>query len=505
MFRHHRETSTSSSTTAPISVSVNPTGLAAGNYYGKIEIASPGVANSPRFATVVLTVLTAAQTTGPSLNPAGFLFSAALTGANPPAQTLEVSTVHSAAITFTSSDRYDQTAQWLTVIPTTGSVTAGKPVSITLQPNIAALAAGVYTATLNLSFSGGAARSVPMTLTVSSGTSPGGSVLIPRAVCTPTRLLPVPTAIGSGFSLNAGWPTPIEVAVSDDCGQPFANGTVVATFTNGDPPLPLNGFQDGTWSATWAPRSTAAVTITITAQGSPASVKGTAQIGGQVNMNAGPPIIASGGILNSASFSAGQPATPGALVSIFGSNLAGTTAAASSLPLPVQLGGTQVIIGGVAMPLLYAGPSQINAMVPFPLAVNTVQQVIVQSSGALSVPEPETVAPGAPAAFTLNGSGSGAAIVVAINPDGTAYLVSTSQPAHPGSVIVIYCTGLGGVQTSISSGDATPLSPLSPVTDAVALTIGSAVAQVSFAGLVPTFSGLYQVNAVIPTGGWDGR
>ena len=278
----------------------------------------------------------------------------------------------------------------------------------------------------------------------------------------------------------------------------------MASFTNGDPPLPLNSFQDGTWSATWAPRNSAAETITITATGSPSTLRGTAQIGGEVSANASPPIIAAGGILDSASFSAGQPATPGALVSIFGSGLAATTAAASSLPLPVQLAGTQVIIGGVPMPLLYAGPTQINAMVPFPLAVNTVQQVIVQSSGALSVPESETVAPGAPAAFTLNGSGSGAAIVVAINPDGTAYLVSTSQPAHPASVLVIYCTGLGGVQSSLSAGDATPLSPLSPVTDAVTLTIGNASAPVLFAGLVPTFSGLYQVNATIPAGAGTG-
>jgi uncharacterized protein (TIGR03437 family) len=89
---------------------------------------------------------------------------------------------------------------------------------------------------------------------------------------------------------------------------------------------------------------------------------------------------------------------------------------------------------------------------------------------------------------------------VAVNPDGSAYLVSTAQPAHPGSVIVIYCTGLGGVQSSIHAGEATPLSPLAAVTDAVSLTIGGATIPVAFAGLVPTLSGLYQVNAAIPEG-----
>jgi uncharacterized protein (TIGR03437 family) len=100
----------------------------------------------------------------------------------------------------------------------------------------------------------------------------------------------------------------------------------------------------------------------------------------------------------------------------------------------------------------------------------------------------------------LNGSGSGPAIVIAINADGSYYVVSTAQPAHPGSTLVIYCTGLGAVQSSLHAGEATPLTPLSPTSEAVTLTIGGATVPVAYAGLVPTFSGLYQVNAVIPGG-----
>jgi len=65
---------------------------------------------------------------------------------------------------------------------------------------------------------------------------------------------------------------------------------------------------------------------------------------------------------------------------------------------------------------------------------------------------------------------------------------------------VIYCTGLGGVQSPLNAGDATPLSPLAPATDTVTLTIGGVNAQVYFAGLTPTLSGLYQINAEIPPG-----
>ena len=152
------------------------------------------------------------------------------------------------------------------------------------------------------------------------------------------------------------------------------------------------------------------------------------------------------------------------------------------------------------MPLLYAGPTQINAMVPFDVPSNGAAQVVVQVGLALAVPEDITVAPAAPGAFTLDSTGTGPAIAVDIRPDGSGYLTGPTAPAHPGDALVIYCGGIGGVQSSIEAGQATPLSPLTPVTDAVSVTIGGVSAQVDYAGLVATLSGLYQVNIRIPSG-----
>lgn len=42
--------------------------------------------------------------------------------------------------------------------------------------------------------------------------------------------------------------------------------------------------------------------------------------------------------------------------------------------------------------------------------------------------------------------------------------------------------------------------PVARIVNATSLTIGEISAQVQFSGLAPGFSGLYQVNAVVPDG-----
>jgi uncharacterized protein (TIGR03437 family) len=493
---------TTGSTESPLTVTANPAGLAAGHYYGQVQIISPGVNNSPGFITVVLDVLSAAQTTSASVSPAGFAFTGTAGGASPAAQTLTVSKLHGATVTFTSSIVFGQSARWLTATPNSGSVAAGKPVPITLTPNAASLAAGVYTATITLNFSDGASRVVPLVLSLAPSGAGALSKLLLRAICTPTKLVPVVTALGVGFSVNVGWPVSVEALVVDDCGNNISAGTVTATFSDGDPPLALTSVGGGAWSGTWEPRAAAAsTTLTVTAQSLPPVVSGMSQVGGGVSANPEPPVISAGGILNSASFSSATSVAPGTLVSIFGSNMATTTAQATSLPLPTTLGGVQVLINGAFMPLLYVGSGQINAVVPFDVDIGTAQ-IIALNGSALSVPAAVPVSAGGPGTFTLTGLGSGTAIVAAVNPDGSEYLVSSSAPAHPGAAIVIYCTGLGGVQISIDAGNAAPLAPLAPTNNEanVSVSIGGVAAQLLFAGLVPTLSGLYQVNAVIPQG-----
>ena len=49
-----------------------------------------------------------------------------------------------------------------------------------------------------------------------------------------------------------------------------------------------------------------------------------------------------------------------------------------------------------------------------------------------------------------------------------------------------------------ATGAPAPTSPLAQTTHTVTVTIGSVVADVSFAGLAPGWVGLYQVNVQVP-------
>src|SRR5215469_16793131 len=86
------------------------------------------------------------------------------------------------------------------------------------------------------------------------------------------------------------------------------------------------------------------------------------------------PVISAGGIANGASFglAPNNAVTPGSLISVFGTNLASSTASADSIPLSTTLGGVSVTINGTSAPLnfvchLCVGGSgdQLNIQMPW--------------------------------------------------------------------------------------------------------------------------------------------
>jgi hypothetical protein len=75
-----------------------------------------------------------------------------------------------------------------------------------------------------------------------------------------------------------------------------------------------------------------------------------------------PPTVAA--VVNADGFQPG-PVAPGSLLALFGTNLAPRAVPASGLPWPKVLEDTSVFINGVAVPLAYVSPTQINAQVPY--------------------------------------------------------------------------------------------------------------------------------------------
>ena len=218
----------------------------------------------------------------------------------------------------------------------------------------------------------------------------------------------------------------------------------------------------------------------------------------QMQANTSVPIIGAGGVVSAASIAGQQPLAPGAFISVYAQNLTQAHGMESSATLPFgnKLAGAQVILGGKTLPLQFASTGQINAIVRFDLQQNTTQQLIVQQGSTVSVPEPVTIATAQPAVFTLDLSGKGPGIIDVYKPDGTH--LGLNQPASAGSVIVIYCAGLGIVNPGVDAGMGPP-APSKTVNDVI-VTTGSVQARVDFAGVVAGSPGEYQVNAVVPNG-----
>jgi uncharacterized protein (TIGR03437 family) len=304
--------------------------------------------------------------------------------------------------------------------------------------------------------------------------------------------------LGSSFTATAGWPIALQTKIIDDCGQPMTTGSVTAAFSNSDPVLTFTALGDGRWDGTWSPRTAANVSINLSAKSG--TLQGAAQITGNLSANPDPPLIATGGLLNAASYALSSPVAPGTMVSIFGSHLSQSPGAAESLPLAQRMNGTTATVAGIPLPLLYTSDGQVNALMPYGLTSDVTLQLIVQRGNSLSLPEPVRIAPSEPAIFTKDLSGTGQGIVLGVNADGTQYFAQPGSPASSGAVLVIYAAGLGSVNPSLTAGSPAPLSPLSPTTNPVTATIGGVPTQVLFAGLTPGFAGLYQVNAVVPDG-----
>jgi uncharacterized protein (TIGR03437 family) len=234
-------------------------------------------------------------------------------------------------------------------------------------------------------------------------------------------------------------------------------------------------------------------TLTVTVQ--PSSASGAAQPQGAVNA------------------ASGQTATPevvvpGGYVAIYGIFLASDgSPSATTVPLPMNLNDTQLLLGDQPLRLSYASPGQVNGLIPQGLNANASFQLAVLRGSTRSVPVPVTVAALQPGIYTTDNSGSGQGSVQIAN---TALLAAPeddgARPVQSGTeYLTIYCTGLGPVvgtkgETAPADGFPAALPTIYQTIGTVTATIGGVNAPVVFSGLTPTLVALYQVNVQVPAG-----
>ena len=195
--------------------------------------------------------------------------------------------------------------------------------------------------------------------------------------------------------------------------------------------------------------------------------------------SSGVPSIA--GSSNAASYR--QTYAPGMVLAIFGANLADTTAVASTVPLPTQMSNVTVTIGGVAAPLYYVSPAQLNVQIPYEVPANQLATVMI-SNGGRTASASLMVNSAAPGLFT----------------DTTGFVVPVNTAAR-NQAIALYFTGAGAVSPAVATGAApaggTPLAQLPAPVQGVSVSIGGVDAPVQFVGIPEGLVGVVQVNVQV--------
>jgi adhesin/invasin len=203
----------------------------------------------------------------------------------------------------------------------------------------------------------------------------------------------------------------------------------------------------------------ASVTITVTSAGGALTIQG---------------------MTNAASYQA--IFSPGAIVAIFGTQLATSTVSAGSVPLPTQLGGASVSVNGIPAPLYYASPGQLNVQIPYSVVANSIATLQVNSNGQSASTQ-----------FGIEGAAPG------IFADSTGALVGYPT-ATPGQTIALYFTGGGADSPAAVTGSTPAPNTVPKPVQPVSISVGGVAVTTPFTYLgTPSWAiGITQVNFTVP-------
>jgi trimeric autotransporter adhesin len=460
-------------TPGSISVSVNASGLAAGYYVGYISVQSSGAGNT----LLVPVVLDLGSATAPgtlSATPGGVLFAGSTNSTGALSQSIAVSS-DSGSLSWNAVALAGSNGTWLSVSPASGSGDG----TFTVTANPAGLQPGSYTGQVAISATGTSNSEliIPVMLVVSSGSTP---------VTSTSTLQPVQPA--GDFIADVGVPVAVQAFVFSSTGTPVIAATVQVAFTTGDSPVILTDVGGGNYVGVWTPLHAGPVSLLFTSPGLSTGV-----VTGVVT-STGIPAFSGAGVVNAAPMLSAAPLGVGSIATIFGLNLASHHVTATAFPLPLSLGGLAVTINGVPAPLFYASSTQINFFVPYELAGETTAAILVSTAVGVAAVTGVPITPESPGVFLTDAAGDAAVTHLNGQP------VNAAAPAAAGEIVQIFATGLGPVSNAPTDDAAAPTKPLAMDQITPAVTIGGVNAKVVFAGLAPTFSGLNQIDVVVPAG-----
>jgi uncharacterized protein (TIGR03437 family) len=457
-----------------VQIALGTSGLAAGQYTGMVAVSAPGAIDAPQNITVTLQI-------GSPV---------------PSSSDLYVAPGGSASTTFNTATGLIATVKNPQASPTLSVISYGGAfLSPVFAYTITATAAagtpeGDYSASVITSGSASPAdnKTIAVTIHVTS---------MPIVTWSPAALT---------FALAPGAPAATQAVVFSNAGM--GNLEVSIQVNTGPTATPgpawlTEAFQGNVLLVTANPGSMSPgvyqTTVTILNDAD----NGTVAIPVELEvLTPGPPVAYYQGVLDNALFAVGAPLAPGGIVAVFGQQLSDSVAQAQALPLGTSLGNASVTVNGLAAPLYYASPEQINFEIPYGTAPGKAV-VQVQRDGQTGNSVSITVQPAVPRILPL-GIGNYA---IAVLSDNVTFAIPTmpgipSRPAQAGvDTVVFYALGLGQTSPPGQDGQGSPAGQIAPahvvIGESVLPGTGATVTP-AYAGLTPGSVGLYQINVAIP-------
>jgi uncharacterized protein (TIGR03437 family) len=551
-----------------MTVCVDQSQASPGVNYAAIDLTNSEEVNSLQSATVLLNVLAAGSPLPETALPTGVVLIATTGAPAPQPGSVTLANPNSAQISCSATTATVDGAAWLSVTAPSNSVPAQGTLPMTVQADATHLNPGTYYGTVGVGFGDGTTQGIDVIFLVSAPGENADTVPALEKNANPRGIAPtcpsqqltaqIKNIPAGGFRVPVGATQQIyaEIACGSTQVTPSDNPVVILSIQDSQGhafpivqqpnsnlcppmiygPVPTNVAmatgQPNLWQCSWDPtvNEEGTVQLEVTASvGADHQVPSATDIltgtvtapAANVGTNLGTPAPEPTAVANAASpYADGIEQTNqialGSYMTIYGyflSDAPSTPSDAVPPYNPAQGGypttylGTTVTLGGVALPLVFVTPIQVNALVPAAALqlylTAPAQPLTVTRDNTVSLQTPQvsltSVQPGIFQVPTTQYPMQGA---VLNNATGTlaapAGVTSNSAPAAVGSYIQIYCNGLGPVTNPPADGQQALQNPLSRTVTMPQVFIGGQSASVIFSGLAPGFVSLYQINVQVP-------